>query len=235
MENLSEKGTRVQRMFDTIAPRYDLLNRLLSFGIDRRWRRIAVSTLPLPPGGRVLDVATGTGDVALEIARQHRDVTVTGIDFSAEMVTIGRQKIARTPHGDRIVLEVAPCENIPFPDATFDGATIAFGIRNVDDRLLGLSEICRVIKSGGTLLVLEFSTPRSPLFNALYSWYFRTLLPRIGGLISDGGAYRYLPESVSQFPPREEFARLMERAGFSPVSFRDLTFGVVTLYAGRKP
>lgn len=235
MEKLSEKGTKVRQMFDTIAPRYDLLNRLLSFGIDRRWRRIAVSTLSLPPGGRVLDVATGTGDVAIEIARQHPDVSVTGIDFSAEMIAIGRQKVASPPHAGRITLEVAPCEEIPFPDQTFDAATIAFGIRNVDDRLAGLSEICRVLKRGGTLLVLEFSTPTSPLFNALYSWYFRTLLPRIGGLVSDFDAYRYLPESVSQFPPRTEFAGMMREAGFAPVFFRDLTFGVVTLYTGMKP
>jgi demethylmenaquinone methyltransferase/2-methoxy-6-polyprenyl-1,4-benzoquinol methylase len=236
MYQLSPKGRQVQEMFGAIAPRYDFLNRLLSFGIDQRWRRKAVRQLRFNEGGKVLDIATGTGDLALTIAASTSPtLSIIGIDFSPEMVAIGREKVARSPHRDRITLEVAPCEAIPFSDATFDSVSIAFGIRNVVDRSLGLREMFRVLKPGGKVVILEFATPRSRLFRAIYHFYFHRLLPRIAGLFSNYSAYRYLPESVENFPSRPEFCRLMEQAGFTNVTCQELTFGIATIYCGDHP
>lgn len=235
MYKLSEKGERIREMFDTIAPRYDFLNRLLSLGIDRRWRRFAVSLVQATHGGRVLDIATGTGDVALEVARQTApDITIVGADVSREMVEIGRQKVAASPFAGRITFEIAPCEALPFPDLQFDAITIAFGIRNVVDRLQGLKEMSRVLKPGGRAIILEFSTPTSPLFRAIYLFYFLKVLPAIGGLFSKQSAYRYLPDSVMEFPSREEFKGLMAAAGFGDLRHYDLTFGIATVYVGEK-
>ena len=235
MYKLSQKGERVREMFDTIAPRYDFLNRLLSFGIDQRWRRFAVDRIACPPDGMVLDVATGTGDVALAIAaRTPATVRIVGVDFSPQMVELGREKVGRSPYGERIRLEVAPCEAIPFPDATFDAVTIAFGIRNVVDRLYGLREMGRVLKPGGKVVILEFSNPRSRLFKSLYYFYFRRILPLVGGLFSRFSAYQYLPDSVLDFPPQEEFKTLMAAAGFGKLTHFDLTGGIATVYVGEK-
>lgn len=235
MYRLSEKGERIREMFDTIAPRYDLLNRLLSLGIDRRWRTFAVSKIVYEPGGTVLDIATGTGDIALEIARQTpKGVKIVGADISREMVEIGRQKVAASPHSGRITFEIAPCEQLPFPDGAFDSTTIAFGIRNVVDRPRGLSEMCRVLKPGGRAVILEFSMPSSPAFEKLYRFYFLTVLPKIGGLFSRQSAYQYLPDSVLEFPSRDEFKAMMAAAGFSNIRHYDLTFGIATVYLGEK-
>ena len=235
MYKLTEKGERIRDMFDTIAPRYDFLNRLLSLGIDRRWRRFAVSRIQAPPRGKVLDIATGTGDVALEIARQTTpDITIVGADVSREMVEIGRQKVAASPHAGRISFEIAPCEALPFPDGEFNAATIAFGIRNVVDRKQGLREMHRVLTKGGKAIILEFSTPTSSLFRAIYLFYFLKVLPAIGGLFSKQSAYRYLPESVMEFPSRDEFETLMAEAGFRTVRHFDLTGGIATVYVGEK-
>ncbi len=228
-----EKSAAVRDMFGAIAPRYDFLNRLLSLGIDRRWRRIAVSLVRHQPGGRILDVATGTGDVALAIAARTPDsVTVTGIDFCAEMVEIGMDKVSRSPFRERIDLTMAPCEDIPFPDGTFDSVTIAFGIRNVVDRLRGLQEMRRILRPGGNAVILEFSTPETPMFRILYHWYFLRVLPAIGGLFSQKSAYQYLPDSVMEFPSRQEFKALMSQAGFRNVAHRNLTFGIATIFTG---
>lgn len=235
MYRITPKGEQIRNMFGAIAPRYDFLNRLLSLGIDRRWRRIAVGLIRCGATGRVLDVATGTGDVALAVAaRTPADVRITGIDFCAEMIDIGREKVAASPYAGRIELAVAPCEEIPFPDGSFDSVTIAFGIRNVIDRPRGLAEMYRILKPGGNAVILEFSTPASPLFKALYHWYFLQVLPAIGGLFSQKSAYQYLPDSVLEFPPREEFKRLMTQAGFRNTTHRDLTFGIAALYCGDK-
>lgn len=235
MYKLSEKGEKIQEMFDTIAPRYDFLNRLLSFGIDRRWRRFAVRQIKYAEPGRILDVATGTGDVALEIAAQTpAKVAIVGVDFSQEMVELGRQKVRNSPHSGRITMEVAPCEAIPFPDESFDSATIAFGIRNVVDRPRGLREMHRVLKNGGRVVILEFSTPRSRLFKSLYYFYFLKVLPVIGGLFSKFSAYKYLPDSVLEFPSQEEFKGLMAGAGFKGLKHFDLTLGIATVYVGEK-
>lgn len=235
MFRLSEKGEKIQQMFGAIAPRYDLLNRMLSFGIDRRWRKKAVQLLKYRDGARVLDVATGTGDVALEIARTTpAAVKITGADFCKEMVDLGRIKVAQSPYAGRIDFTVAPCEDLPFPNETFDSITIAFGIRNVVDRKLGLAEMWRVLRPGGRMIILEFSTPRSQLFRQIYYFYFRRLLPVIGGLISKYNAYKYLPDSVLEFPSHEEFAAMIEEAGFRSVHIKELTFGIASIYVGDK-
>lgn len=235
MFELSDKGRGVRRMFDTIAPRYDLLNRLLSFGIDRRWRRYAVSQLQVPVGGRVLDIATGTCDVALEIAgRTDSSVRIVGEDFTQGMLVQGQKKLDRSPLGRRIMLVNAPCEAIPHSDCSFDAITIAFGIRNVVDREQGLREMVRVLKPGGRAVILEFSNPRSRLFRSLYHFYFRQLLPSIGGLFSQRSAYQYLPDSVLEFPAQEDFSSMMSAAGFVRARHTDLTFGIATVYVGDK-
>jgi len=236
MFQLSDKGRGVRQMFDDIAHRYDLLNRLLSFGIDRRWRRFAVSQLKIPASGLVLDIATGTCDVAFEIAAQtDSSVRIVGEDFTQGMLVQGQQKLNASPHGGRIMLVNAPCEEIPHPDACFDGITIAFGIRNVVDRQAGLCEMFRVLKPGGRAVILEFSNPRSELFRKIYYFYFQKILPTIGGLLSKRSAYQYLPDSVMEFPSREQFSQMMGKAGFQRLQCCDLTFGIAAVYVGDKP
>jgi demethylmenaquinone methyltransferase/2-methoxy-6-polyprenyl-1,4-benzoquinol methylase len=236
MQNPLQNGVRIREMFAAIAPRYDFLNRLLSLGIDNRWRRAAVEGISCQDGGTVLDIATGTGDMVLATAaRTNGSVRIVGTDFCGEMVEIARAKISASLYGSRISLAIASCEALPFRDASFDAATIAFGIRNVVDRERGLHEICRVLKPGGRLVVLEFSSPRSPCFRPIYGLYLRRLLPAIGGLFSNFGAYRYLPESVRAFPDREAFEKLMVGAGFTHTFHTDLSFGIVTVFQGEKP
>ena len=235
MFRLSDKGEKIQQMFGAIAPRYDFLNRLLSFGIDRRWRKKAVRLLKYRDGSRILDVATGTGDVALEIARNTpASVRITGADFCKEMVELGQVKVAASPYAGGIDLKVAPCEDLPFADNTFDSLTIAFGIRNVVDRKLGLAEMWRVLRPGGRMIILEFSTPRSQLFRQIYYFYFRRLLPVVGGFFSRYNAYKYLPDSVLEFPSHEEFSSMISEAGFRNIHLHELTFGIATIYAGEK-
>ncbi|MBE0583293.1 MAG: bifunctional demethylmenaquinone methyltransferase/2-methoxy-6-polyprenyl-1,4-benzoquinol methylase UbiE [Desulfofustis sp.] len=235
MFQLSDKGRGVRQMFDDIAYRYDLLNRLLSFGIDRRWRRFAVSQLRIPKNGRVLDIATGTCDVALEVAEQtDPSVTIVGEDFTQGMLVQGQAKLQTSVYRQRIMLVNAPCEEIPHPDECFDGITIAFGIRNVIDREAGLREMYRVLKPGGRAVILEFSNPRSQLFRKLYYFYFKKILPTIGGLLSKRSAYQYLPDSVLEFPSQEDFSRMMGTAGFGRVQYADQTFGIATVYVGDK-
>jgi demethylmenaquinone methyltransferase/2-methoxy-6-polyprenyl-1,4-benzoquinol methylase len=236
MTRLTPKGRAIRQMFDDIAPRYDLLNRLLSCGIDIRWRRFAVRQLAIPPRGRVLDVATGTSDVALEIARQtDPTVRIVGADFTQGMLVRGREKVAASPARGRIELVNAPCEALPFPAASFDGVTIAFGIRNVVDRVAGLHEMARVLTPGGRLVVLEFATPRNRLFRAIYLTYFHRILPWLGGLLSRRSAYQYLPESVQEFPDRATFLTMMGAAGLTALRCVDLTGGIAAVYVGEKP
>lgn len=235
MFRLSEKGENIQQMFGAIAPRYDFLNRLLSLGIDRRWRTKAVQQLTYREGGRILDVATGTGDVALEIAKATpASVKITGADFCQEMVELGKAKVASSAYAKKIDLIVAPCEDLPFPEDTFDSVTIAFGIRNVVDRKLGMAEMRRVLRPGGRMIILEFSTPRSQLFRQIYYFYFRRLLPVVGGLFSRYNAYKYLPDSVLEFPSIEEFSGMIKETGFENVKVQELTFGIASIYVGEK-
>jgi demethylmenaquinone methyltransferase/2-methoxy-6-polyprenyl-1,4-benzoquinol methylase len=232
---MDDRNRKIGEMFSSIAPRYDLLNRLLSFGRDRQWRRQAVSGLRPERGGRHLDVATGTADVGLEILRRKgAEAFVVGSDISMEMMRLGREKAVRGGWGGRMAFVRAPGEALPFPDGVFDSASIAFGIRNVGDRTLGLSEMCRVVRPGGRIVVLEFSRPEGTLFGALYRFYFTRVLPRVGGLVSKRGAYAYLPDSVQAFPSPRDFAEIMRAAGCAAVTYRPLSFGIVTLYVGTR-
>ncbi|WP_459942851.1 bifunctional demethylmenaquinone methyltransferase/2-methoxy-6-polyprenyl-1,4-benzoquinol methylase UbiE [Deferrisoma palaeochoriense] len=230
-----ERARAVRAMFSAIAPTYDLLNRILSLGIDRGWRRELVRRIP-GEARRVLDLACGTGDVALEIRKQRPEARVYGADFALPMLRAGVPKLRRRGADGSILLQNASAEDLPYASDTFDAATIAFGIRNVARRERALGELHRVLRPGGVLLVLDFSLPRSAGLAALYRVYFHRMLPFVGGVISGNfEAYRYLPRSVEGFPPRFRFAAMMTRAGFGRVSYRDLTFGIVTLYEATKP
>jgi demethylmenaquinone methyltransferase / 2-methoxy-6-polyprenyl-1,4-benzoquinol methylase len=217
-------------MFDAIAPRYDLLNRIISLGIDQRWRRRTVQALALGPSARVLDVATGTGDLALLIARSHPDATIVGLDPSARMLDVGREKIAARSLGDRVTLEQGDAERLPYERASFDGLSIAFGIRNVPDRPAALAEMARVVKPGGRVAILELSEPRSGLLGPLARFHVHSVVPALGGLLSGAKEYRYLQESISAFPPPEAFAAVMRAAGLEVLEVAPLTFGVACLY-----
>jgi demethylmenaquinone methyltransferase/2-methoxy-6-polyprenyl-1,4-benzoquinol methylase len=222
-------------MFSTIAPRYDLLNRLLSAGRDRVWRRVAVREAGLPAEGRLLDVCTGTADMALEAAGQCPGARILGVDFSGPMVELGRGKIARAGVSDRVQVAVAPAEALPCRDDVFDAVTVAFGLRNVPDRRLALAEMHRVLRPGGRAVVLEFTTPPGRLFRRLYLWYFHRVLPVIGGWISGHrSAYAYLPASVGEFPSPQGVAAWMRDAGFLDLRCRLLTCGIVAVHVGVK-
>lgn len=227
-------GQDTRSMFDRIAPRYDLLNSLLSFGCDRYWRNAAVRELALSEPRLILDVATGTGKVARAAACRYPRATVVGVDLSANMLRTAQRKLGGAEPGRSVTLAQASCEALPFAARSFDGVLIAFGIRNVVDRLAGLREMRRVLKPGGTVVILEFSNPQSRFFKALYQVYFRRVLPFLGGLFSQRGAYRYLPDSVLGFPHQEAFKALMQKAGFSNVRHVDLTFGIATVYVGAR-
>lgn len=219
-------------MFDRIARRYDLLNRVMSFGVDRRWRKRTVAALALPKTGpaRVLDVATGTGDLAIDVARRHPGAEVVGVDPSAGMIEIGGKKIAR--FDGRVRLQLGDAQNLDFPDASFDAVTIAFGIRNVPDRAAGLREMARVCRPGGRVAILELGEPRRGVIAPLARFHIRQVVPRLGALISGAREYRYLQSSIAAFPPPDEFAAMMTDAGLAVLEVVPLTFGVCTLYVG---
>ena len=234
-EILDDRGVAIERMFSAIAPRYDFLNRLLSAGYDRAWRRQAVAATALPREGILLDVCTGTADLALEAARQFPDARIVGVDFSRPMIALGAAKIGGARLTDRVRLEVAQAEALPFADGSFDAVTVAFGLRNLPDRLRGLREMCRVLRPGGRAVILEFTTPPGALLRRAYLWYFHRVLPRIGRLVSGHPlAYSYLPASVADFPSREGLAGWMRDAGLHDVSYRLLTGGIVAIHVGVK-
>lgn len=222
-------------MFDAIAPRYDLLNHLLSLGIDRRWRAKTVRAVCGCAPPEVLDMATGTGDLAIAIARAMPQAHVTGIDLSAGMIAIGQQKVNRKGLSDRITLTEGDGEKLPFEEERFDAVTIGFGIRNFADPQAGLREARRVLRKGGKLYILEFSTPSGKIFGPLYRFYFHRILPVAGRLVSkDREAYTYLPRSVDQFPDNLLFLQIMEECGFSRCSSQRFMRGVAYLYEGVK-
>jgi len=225
---------RIASMFDAIAPRYDLLNHVLSAGMDRGWRNRAIDALGLTNRARVLDVCTGTGDLALAAVNRH-GASVVGIDFAAEMLRLGLVKVRAASLGNRIQLVRGDAARIPVGDATCDAATIGFGIRNVAEPERALAEIARILKPGGRLAILEFGQPRIPGIRTLYAWYFRYMLPFVGRLISKHqSAYSYLPASVGTFPPPAEFARILAATGFSHVQAVPLTFGIVYLFTAQR-
>ncbi len=230
------KAEAVENMFDTIAPRYDLLNRVLSFGIDRYWRWRAVRLLSDEQPARVLDVATGTADLALKVEEMLHPREIVGIDLSAEMLAYGRKKIENKGLSSRISLVQGDAADLPFEEDAFDAALVAFGVRNFEDLNAGLRGIRRVLRPGGTLVVLEFSRPRTFPIKQLYGWYSAHILPRIGGLLSpDSGAYEYLPNSVAAFPDGNDFLGHLTESGFEQVDWTPLTFGIASLYRGTVP
>lgn len=227
------KAAAIEDMFDAIAPRYDLLNRLLSFGIDRYWRTRAVRLLADEQPTRVLDVATGTADLAIKAERTLHPREVVGVDLSAEMLDYGRAKLDRLGLSSRISLVQGDAANPPFPDDHFDAALVAFGVRNFEDLTAGLRGIGRVLRPGAPLVVLEFSRPRTTPIKQLYAWYNEHVLPRIGGALSpDESAYEYLPNSVAAFPDGPDFLIRMGESGFEDLRWIPLTFGITSLYRG---
>lgn len=222
-------------MFDAIAPRYDRLNRILSLGSDARWRRQTVAALALEPGQRVLDVATGTADLAIELARLCPGVDVIGVDPSLGMLEIGRRKVAGAGLTGRIRLEQADGQELPYQDASFDAASVAFGIRNFPDRARGLREMARVVRPGGRVAILELSEPRRGIVSPFARFYIRVLVPRMGSLLARAPEYRYLQRSIAAFPAAEVFASMMEETGLSDPRVRPLSFGVVHLYTASVP
>ncbi len=219
-------------MFDGIAHRYDLVNRVISLGIDQSWRKKTVASLELKPGGRVLDLATGTGDLAIMVALTHRDVSVVGVDPSAKMLEVGQKKLKEAELTERVELQVGDAQALQFPDRTFDGLCIAFGIRNVPDRLQGLREMARVTKAGGRVAILELSEPRGGLLGPLARFHVHSVVPAVGALLSGAKEYQYLQKSIAAFPPAAEFEAMMAEAGLRIVSSTSLTFGVCHLYVG---
>ena len=217
-------------MFDNIADRYDLLNRIISLGIDQSWRKKTVAALALPPNAQVLDLATGTGDLAIMIAQRHVDAEVTGVDPSVGMLRVGHKKIEKVGLDARVRLIEGDAQSLPFESNTFDGTTIAFGIRNVPDRFRGLQEMARVTRPGGRVAILELSEPRQGWMGRMARFHVHTVVPWLGALLSKKKEYRYLQKSIAAFPPAEEFAALMEQAGLSVVQVASLTFGVAHLY-----
>ena len=235
MTDISKSPDRIAGMFDAIAPRYDFLNHLLSAGIDTRWRRRAIASLQLRGRERVLDLCTGTGDLAIAaVCARPGAARVVGVDFAAAMLHVGREKLMRQRLGPRVALVRGDATRIPAADQSVDAITIAFGIRNVEQVAVACAEMYRVMKTGGRLAILEFAVPTAPGLSAVYLWYLRHLLPRIGRAISrHNAAYGYLPASIGAFTAPEEFVKLLRQAGFVDVQPVRLTFGAVLLYTGR--
>jgi demethylmenaquinone methyltransferase / 2-methoxy-6-polyprenyl-1,4-benzoquinol methylase len=222
-------------MFDRIAKRYDLLNRVLSAGLDRSWRARLVAALQPSDDQHFLDVATGTADVAMAIVRACPTAHVTGVDVSEGMLAIGREKVRHSGISDRVHLEIGDAQELAFPDRSFDGACISFGIRNVADRLRGLREMARVTRPGGRVVVLELSEPEQGAWAAIARIHVHHVVPLLGAWLSRSTEYRYLQTSIAAFPPRRAFEALMQNAGLTRVRSERLTFGVAHLFAGEVP
>lgn len=221
-------------MFDHIAHRYDFLNHFLSFGIDRRWRKTAINLLSADRPKDILDIATGTADFAIATLRLHPN-KVVGVDISEKMLRIGREKLKKKKFDNKIQLFRYDSENLPFDDASYDAVTVAFGVRNFENLQKSLREIYRVLKPGGSILILEFSKPKKLIVRLLYGLYSKTFIPLSGKLfVRDKAAYTYLPDSIKQFPSGYKFLRELEQAGFRENIFKPLTFGIATVYKGVK-
>ena len=225
------KHEQVEEMFDSIAPAYDFMNRAMTLGIDKLWRRKAVRMVAARSPRRLLDVATGTADLAISLARRIPGLEVTGIDLSEEMLAVGRRKVERAGLEGRVSLTKADCLALPFPDASFDCVTVAYGVRNFEHLDRGYAEMARVLRPGGLLCVVELSVPASRLVLPLYRFYTRAVIPAVGRLVSgDSSAYTYLPQSVAAMPQGERMLALMREAGLESPRLLPLTFGVCTIY-----
>ncbi|MEN7551404.1 bifunctional demethylmenaquinone methyltransferase/2-methoxy-6-polyprenyl-1,4-benzoquinol methylase UbiE [Rapidithrix thailandica] len=229
------KKEQVATMFNNVSPKYDLLNRLLSMGIDIYWRKRAIRLLKKEPHDMILDVATGTGDFAIE-ALSLKPKKIVGVDISEGMLEVGRKKLEKLKLTDKITLALGDSEKLNFEDNTFDAATVAFGVRNYENLVQGLADMKRVLKPGGSLLVLEFSMPETFPFKQIYNFYFKNILPMVGRMISkDSSAYTYLPESVEEFPYGERFVNILKnKVGFKSVRCIPLTFGISSIYLAKK-
>ena len=229
------KKEEVRAMFDNIAPAYDRLNHTLSLSVDRIWRRRVVRIVGRLHPRRVLDMATGTGDLAVMMARSIPEAHIKGVDLSEGMLDVARRKVTARGLDGRVVLDAGDAEHLCVSDASVDVATVAFGVRNFGDLEAGLREMARTIKPGGKVVILEFSRPRNRLFRVLYEFYTYKILPRIGGMVSkDKRAYEYLPASVGEFPAPAEFMSMMERAGFRGCRARSQSFGIAQIYTGQR-
>ncbi|HNN49771.1 MAG TPA: bifunctional demethylmenaquinone methyltransferase/2-methoxy-6-polyprenyl-1,4-benzoquinol methylase UbiE [Pseudomonadota bacterium] len=218
------------QMFDGIAARYDLLNRIISLGIDQRWRKKTVEALELASGDRVLDLATGTADLAILVAQTAPDVDVIGVDPSRNMLAVGQRKIEQKQLASRITLQEGDAQALPFAADSVSRICMAFGIRNVPDRALALREMARVTRKDGRIAILELAEPREGLLSGIARFHVHSVVPWVGGLLSGSKEYRYLQQSIAAFPAASDFAALMESCGLSVLSVEPLTFGVATLY-----
>lgn len=233
-EDQAGKKEQVAKMFDQISGRYDFLNHFLSLGIDIGWRKKAIALLAPYKPKVILDVATGTGDFAIQALALNPE-KVIGVDISDGMLDVGRRKLKARKMDDRVTLLHGDSENLPFETSSFDAITVAFGVRNFETLEKGLAEMLRVVKPGGRVVILEFSKPAKAPFRQLYNFYFQHILPKIGRLVSsDKAAYTYLPESVEAFPDGQKFIDILVRLGYKETSCRPLTFGISTLYSGTK-
>lgn len=223
------------QMFDRIAERYDLLNRLISFGLDISWRKKLLKALNIRGADSLLDVATGTADVAIDAVRSFPGLTATGLDPSVGMLGVGQRKINEAALSDQITLVEGNALDMPFEDDTFSASCVSFGIRNFPDRLQGLREMTRCIKPGGRVVVLELSEPRKGFTAPFARFHIHHVVPFVGSLLAGDKEYAYLAKSIAAFPPAEEFAALMREAGLTDVNFQPMTFGVAHLYVGTKP
>jgi demethylmenaquinone methyltransferase/2-methoxy-6-polyprenyl-1,4-benzoquinol methylase len=233
-EERSSKKQQVANMFNNIAGKYDFLNHFLSMGIDKLWRKNAINSLKHLKAPHILDVATGTGDLAI-MAHKLLGAKVTGVDISVEMLKVAEKKINEQGLDNVISVAEGDSENLPFDDNTFDAVTVAFGVRNYENLHKGLLEMARVLKPGGRMVILEFSRPASFPFKQLYFFYFKKMLPFFGGMISkDKAAYEYLPKSVLNFPDGETFDEELRKAGMKPLKREKQTFGIATIYIAEK-
>jgi demethylmenaquinone methyltransferase / 2-methoxy-6-polyprenyl-1,4-benzoquinol methylase len=234
-EKDSSKREQIAEMFDNVSPKYDFLNHLLSGGIDFWWRKKAISMLRAEKPQLILDIATGTGDLAVEAVKQLKPKKVIGVDISEGMLSFGREKMKKLGLEKTIELHQGDSEKLLFDNNTFDAVIVSFGVRNFENLEKGLTDMCRVTKSGGTCMVMEFSKPKMPIIKQLYWFYNATIVPMIGKLVSnDSSAYSYLPESVMAFPEGNDFLAIFEKAGFHQTKCIPLTFGICSIYMGKK-
>lgn len=233
-DNDRAKSVQVREMFDSIAPAYDWMNRAMTFGIDKLWRRKAVRLVEAEAPEHIVDIATGTGDLTIVMARRMSKARITGLDLSEGMIAIGREKISRQCLSERVSLICGDSLAMPFDDSSADVITVAYGVRNFEHLDRGYAEMFRVLKPGGLLCVVELSTPVNPIVKPFYKLYTRVLIPAVGRLVSkDRRAYSYLPESIAAVPQGDAMLELIRGAGFTNAAFRRLTFGVCTIYTAR--